>query len=508
METLLVSTKKISYQYFTSFFEGPVRIKLSQSAKDNIKRSHNNLQSILKNKEIVYGVNTGFGNLSHIPISDKDQKKLQTNLVKSHASGIGDALDAGTVRVVLFLKLLTYIHGYSGVRPVVANKIIKFINKDILPVIPKKGSVGASGDLAPLGHMALSLIGEGEVFYKNKKYLTKNILKKLGVKPIELGPKEGLSLINGTQVSTALAIKACITGESLLKTADIAGALSVENSLSSRSVFKSEIHKLKMHPGQQAAARNVYKLLTSSGIVRSHQECGKVQDPYSFRCIPHIHGACRDIFSGATYIVNNEINSVSDNPLIIDKKTVSSSGHFHAEHISQAMDTLAISFSEIGAISERRIHYFMKGIGEKIPPFVANNPGVESGYMIAHVTSTALASENKILAHPASVDSLPTSGGQEDLVSMAPGSVYKLERIYSNVASILAIELIVAGAANFVALKGISPGKGTKPVLEILNQICDFAKGDRPLSSEIENVSDLINSNELAQHVSKYLRLE
>ncbi len=282
----------------------------------------------------------------------------------------------------------------------------------------------------------------------------------------------------------------------------------MENSLSSRSVFKSEIHKLKMHPGQQAAARNVYKLLTSSGIVSSHQECGKVQDPYSFRCIPHIHGACRDIFSGATYIVNNEINSVSDNPLIIDKKTVSSSGHFHAEHISQAMDTLAISFSEIGAISERRIHYFMKGIGEKIPPFVANNPGVESGYMIAHVTSTALASENKILAHPASVDSLPTSGGQEDLVSMAPGSVYKLERIYSNVASILAIELIVAGAANFIALKGMSPGKGTKPVLEILNQICDFAKGDRPLSSEIENVSDLINSNALAQHVSKYLRLE
>ena len=508
METLRVSTKNITYRDFRPFFNGPVRVTLTKEASSNISRSNARLNSILKKEETIYGVNTGFGNLSHIAILPEDQKQLQINLIRSHAAGTGEPLDLGIVRSVLFLKLLTFAHGYSGVRLALANKIIQFINKDILPLIPEKGSVGASGDLAPLGHMALSLIGEGKVFYKGKKYDTRTALKKANVKPLVLGPKEGLSLINGTQVSTALAIKACLDGEILIKTADIAGALSVENSFSSRKVFRSEIHTIKKHPGQISSAKNVYKTLNGSEVVRSHDNCGRVQDPYSFRCIPHIHGACRDSFMNSVMIVNNEINSVSDNPLIMDKGNIVSSGHFHAEHLAQAMDTIGIAFSELGAISERRTHYFMKGVGDSIPPFVASDPGIESGYMIVHVTATALASENKTLAHPASIDSLPTSGGQEDQVSMAPWAGFKLLKIQKNLSNILAIEFIVAGAANNIISNDLKPGKGTAPVIAFLNENCSFNAGDRPMSSEIKKVSDSILSGHLLQIVSKYITLE
>ena len=508
METLRVSTKQLTYRDCEPFFEGPVRVSLTKEASTNIERSHNRLLSILEKKETIYGVNTGFGNLSHIAIEERDQKQLQVNLVRSHAAGSGEPLELGIVRTVLFLKLLTFARGYSGVSLSLAKKIIQFINKDIIPLIPEKGSVGASGDLAPLGHMALALIGEGKVFYKGKKYDSKIALKKAKVKPLVLGPKEGISLINGTQVSTALAIKGCLNGEILLKTADIAGALSVENSFSSRKVFRSEVHIIKKHKGQLACAKNVYKMLNGSDIVRSHSNCGRVQDPYSFRCIPHIHGACRDSFMNAAEMVNNEINSVSDNPLIMESGNVVSSGHFHAEHIAQAMDILAIAFSELGAVSERRTHFFMKGVGEKIPPFVASDPGIESGYMIAHVTATALASENKTLAHPASIDSLPTSGGQEDHVSMAPWAGLKLLSIQNNLSNILAIELMVAGAANKHISYDLRSGKGTAPVIKFLNENCSYSDGDRYLSPEIKKVSDSILSGYILNIVLKNLTLE
>ncbi|MFL3014538.1 MAG: histidine ammonia-lyase [Candidatus Neomarinimicrobiota bacterium] len=508
MKTLLVSTKKYTYQEFVSLLNGPVKVSLTKKAENNIKSSYRDLCSLLKEDQTIYGVNTGFGNLSNISISAADQRQLQINLVKSHASGVGHPIEIGVVRTILFLKLLTYSKGYSGVSLGLVKKIIQFINNDIMPVIPVKGSVGASGDLAPLGHMALSLIGQGKVYFKGKLMTASRALKMSNIKPLDLGPKEGLSLINGTQVSTAFSIKACIDGEILLRTADIAGALSVENSFSSRRVFRKDVHQLKDHPGQQVSARNVFKMLSGSDIVRSHGNCGKVQDPYSFRCIPHVHGACRDSFQLSAIMINNEINSVSDNPLIMDRSTVLSSGHFHAEHVAQALDMLAISFSEIGAISERRTHYFMKGIDPMVPPFITSDPGLESGYMIAHVTASALASENKTLAHPASVDSLPTSGGQEDQVSMAPWAGNKLFEIQRNVASILAIELMVAGAANKIASSNMQAGKGTELVLNILNDLCNYSKGDRSLSPEIEEITKLISSGYLTKDITKTLRLE
>ena len=508
MENLRISPKTLTYRDFSPFFNGPIRVKLTKESLLNIKESNKRLLLQISEGKTIYGVNTGFGNLSHIKIAPKDQKNLQLNLVRSHASGVGKPLELGIVRTIFVLKLLTYVKGYSGIRLEVAEKIVQFLNKDILPVIPEKGSVGASGDLAPLGHMALSLIGEGNVFFNGKKMTTKTALKKANINPLKLQAKEGLSLINGTQVSTAISIKTLLDGEALLKMADIAGALSVENSFASRKVFHKAVHSIKEHPGQQLSARNVYRLLKGSKRVQSHTNCGLVQDPYSFRCIPHIHGACRDSFSSAAKIINNEINSVSDNPLVLKNGEIVSSGHFHGEHLAQAMDILGIAFSELGAISERRSHYFMKGSEGKFPPFVAKSPGVESGYMIAHVTASALASENKTLAHPASVDSLPTSGGQEDLVSMAPWAGQKLLQIQKNLRYIIAIEMLIAGAANQIASSNIKSGKGTSPVIEILQSICNYNIGDRVLSQEIELISEKILNNDFINEIIKNNKLE
>ena len=508
MGLILISTKKYIYTDFKPFFLGPVNVALTKDSERNIIRSHKNLVSNLKMGKPIYGVNTGFGNLSNIPICGDDLEKLQINLVRSHASGIGRPLSLGIVRTIIFLKLLTFSKGYSGVSLNLVKTMVQLLNQDIMPVIPKKGSVGASGDLAPLGHIALVLIGEGEVFFRGRKVKTKTAFRKTRIVPISLKPKEGLSLINGTQVSTAIAIKTLIDGKKLLLAADIAGALSVENSFSSKKVFSKRIHDLKQHPGQKASARNILKLLNNSSIVYSHKDCGKIQDPYSFRCIPHVHGASRDMFNNAAIIINNEINSVSDNPLVFDKNSIETSGHFHAEHIAMALDSLAFSFSELGSISERRIHYFMKGIEKKVPQFVAMNPGLESGYMIAHVTSSSLASENKTLSHPASIDSLPTSGGQEDLVSMAPWAGYKVIQIQKNVNYIFAIELIVAGAANYVVSLNKKSGKGTSKVLKLLNEICSFDKRDRSLQYEITEVYKVLKLGHFQQDISKYLTLE
>ena len=508
MNSAVIGLKSLSYLDFNIFFKGPVVVSLSTEAHDNIVKSHTLFLQKLKTKDTIYGVNTGFGKLSNVLIDENNQKQLQKNLVRSHASGTGVPLEHGIVRTILYLKLLTYAKGYSGVRLDVAEKIIEFINNDILPVIPEKGSVGASGDLAPMGHMALALIGENDVFYKNKICKSIDVLNSLNIEPLELYPKEGLSLINGTQVSTAIAIKALLEGQTLMKSSDVVAGVSVENSFSSVQVFQEEIHEIKMHPGQRESAKNIYNLLENSEIVNSHNDCGKVQDPYSFRCIPHIHGACRDTFYNASKIINNEINSVSDNPLVMKNGSVVSSGHFHAEHVAQALDSISIAFCEFGAISERRTHYFMKGVEGRFHPFVTTNPGLESGYMIAHVTATALASENKTLAHPASIDSINSSAGQEDLVSMAPWAGMKLLQIQDNVATILAIELLVSGAANFIGSSNMNPGKGTREVIKSLRDKCFFGNGDRPLSNEIKTLKNYIKSGNLLSLVEQNITME
>ena len=415
MEGCIISNKSFTWRDLEHLIASPKPLRLSNHSKKAIKKSNQSLLKILRSDRVIYGVNTGFGKLSSVPIESKDLKKLQLNLVRSHAAGTGKPFDLGITRLTMALKILTWSKGYSGVRPKLVTLLLKMINHDILPVIPRQGSVGASGDLAPLSHVACSMIGEGMVYFNNRRISSMTAFKKAKLTPIALEAKEGLSLINGTQLSTAIAIKALSEACKVLLTADIVSAVSVEASLSTREVFKPAIHRLKKHKGQLVSAKNIYSLLDKSQIVESHKDCNKIQDPYCVRCIPHVHGASWEMFSNSEKIINNEINSVSDNPLIFPNGDVLSSGHFHAEPVAQALDALSIAMSEIGAISERRIHYFMKGADEQLPLFGAVNGGLESGFMLAHVTAASLASENKTLAHPASVDSISTSAGRKIL---------------------------------------------------------------------------------------------
>jgi len=507
MERLLISTSSITWKELSKLLKSPCRISMASEASLSIKNSHNVLKEILKSKQKVYGVNTGFGKLSNVSISPEDLSKLQLNLVRSHACGIGKSLDLGVTRVSMVLKLMTWAKGFSGIRPVLSKLLISMLNHDILPIMPRQGSVGASGDLAPLAHMALAIIGEGQVHFQDRTMPALIALKEADLEPIILEAKEGLSLINGTQVSTALGIRALFESEKLLKTADISGALSTEASLSTKTVFNPKVHKLKKHPGQLLVAKNIYNLLKGSEVVQSHKDCGQIQDPYSIRCIPHVHGASRDIFYNVEKIINNELNSISDNPLVFPNGEVLNSGHFHAEHVAQSLDTLSIAMSEIGAIAERRINYLMKGIGDRVPMFGAINPGLESGFMLAHVTAAALASENKTLAHPASIDSISTSAGQEDFVSMAPWAGRKSLRIISHVRSILSIEILVSGNINHRFHKKLSSSKGLIHIMNLLKRSKVLSIKDHPLSNDIEIIDRLIESGKITEIINKHIKL-
>ena len=503
MEALIFSNKSVSWDDLSHLVISPGRLKISSQTKKLIKISNDVLKDILKKGQLIYGVNTGFGKLSSVSIDQSDIKQLQLNLVRSHAAGIGKPFNIGIARVAMALKILTWSKGYSGVRPKLVNQLIAMLNKDIIPLIPSLGSVGASGDLAPLSHLACAMIGEGDVIYKGKTLSSKKALLSERLKPVELHAKEGLSLINGTQVSTALGVKALFEAQNLLYSADIISALSVESSLSTRQVFNSSIHKLKKHRGQNISAKNIYNLLNGSEIVSSHKDCDKVQDPYCMRCIPHIHGTSWEVFSNTEKTINNEINSISDNPLIFPNGSIRNSGHFHAEPVAQALDSLSVAISEIGAISERRIHYIMKGADGNLPMFGAVNSGLESGYMIAHVTAASLASENKTLAHPSSIDSITTSGGQEDIVSMAPWAGRSCLQIIENVRRILAIELLVSGNINHRFHQKLSSSKSLRALTLLLKQAKVLSMKDRVYSKDIEKVEDLLKKNKVFSTVNK-----
>ena len=504
MKALSITNKTCSLDYFLPCLNGPVKVRIDSDTRKSINQSHKIFLDLLSNGQKIYGVTTGFGDLSSISINENDQKQLQLNLLRSHATGVGKSFDLGITRIIMVLKLINWSKGVSGVRLKLVQLLKELLNHDILPVIPRQGSVGASGDLAPLAHMALPLIGEGLVNFQERIMPAMLAMKEVGLDPIILEPKEGLSLINGTQVSTAIAIKACLEAENILKVADLSGALSVESSLSSRSVFKSDIHKLKNHPGQRIVASNIWNLLNKSEIVSSHKNCDRMQDPYSFRCIPQVHGICRENYKCVKNIVENEANSVSDNPIIMPNGKVLNSGHFHAESIAQAMDNLAIAIAEIGSIAERRIHYFMKGISDNVPSFIASNPGLESGFMTAHVTAASLVSENKVLTHPASVDSISTSGGQEDFVSMAPWAARKCLRVIDNVRNILSIELLASTTINELFHTPLKMANAFIPVLKLMKKHVHYSKTDRPLYSDIKVISELIKSKQILSSIKNY----
>jgi histidine ammonia-lyase len=420
------------------------RVSLADSAWPAIARSREIIEKTLASGQAVYGVNTGFGKLAATRIADSDLKTLQRNLVLSHSAGVGAPLSDAVVRLVMALKVASLSRGHSGVRRVVVERLLDLLNKNVLPVIPEKGSVGASGDLAPLAHMSAVLIGEGHARIDGQTMSGHAALAKAGLQPLELEAKEGLALLNGTQVSTALALVGLFAAESNLEAALIAGALSTDAIKGSDTPFDARVHEARGQLGQIETASILRALMHGSAIRQSHLGCDRVQDPYSIRCQPQVLGPCLDMLRYAANVFAIETNAATDNPLIFDDGAVLSGGNFHAEPVAIAADALAIAIAEIGALSERRIALLIDSSLSGLPPFLASESGVNSGFMIAHVTAAALASENKSLAHPASVDSLPTSANQEDFVSMATFAARRLGAMNANVSHILGIELLAA----------------------------------------------------------------
>lgn len=394
----------------------------------------------------VYGINTGFGAFANRKIPPEHLDRLQLNLVRSHAAGVGEALDAPLTRRLMLLKANGLAGGFSGVRPEVVDALLALVNADVLPVIPRTGSVGASGDLAPLAHLSLALIGEGEARRGEKALAGPAVMQAAGRSPLVLTAKEGLALLNGTQLSAALTVEGCLRVDRLLRSAIAAGALSVEALAGSYAPFDARIHAARGQRGQIEVARCLRDLLTDSAIKRSHADCDRVQDPYAVRCMPQVMGALWDTLTHARGIVEIECNAATDNPLVLGDDIISG-GNFHAAPLGYVCDFLAIALADCASMAERRIDLLDRRVNPNLNLFLAGEPGLESGFMIAHVTSAALASANKTLAHPASVDTVPTSAGQEDHVAMAPWAAEKLLAICDNTEKVLAIELLAAAHA-------------------------------------------------------------
>ncbi len=496
--TIKIDGKGFSFDELRGFISGE-RAEASRGAISRIEKVRKFVEGKLASEEAYYGINTGFGNMASCHISHDDLEKLQENLIISHAVGVGDPLPPDIAKLIMLLRANVLAAGYSGIRPETFHLLVNMMNRDLIPVIPEKGSVGASGDLAPLAHLALTLIGRGEVFYKGLIMPAVEALRSERLEPIKLQAKEGIALINGTQAIAAIGCMAHIRMENLIKVADIVGALSVEGDLASVSPFDERIHKLRPHPGQISTAANVRKLLRDSEIIADHENCGRVQDPYSFRCIPQVHGAVKDAVSYSREVVAREIGSCTDNPLLFAKDDeILSGGNFHGEPLAFAMDMLAIAAAELGSISERRVAVLTTPIEGEIPTkSLVPNPGLSSGLMTPHVTMSALVSENKVLAHPSSVDSIPTFGGQEDHVSMGTIGARKALQIIENVEQILAIELFAACQAIDLQCKHGRPGKGTAAVFDLVRK--DIAKidEDREYRLDINRSIELVRNGEV-----------
>jgi histidine ammonia-lyase len=466
-------------------------LALDPAAQHDVDRASDVIASIASRDASVYGVNTGFGKLAQTRIPRDKLADLQRNLVVSHACGVGAPLPREVVRLTLALKVNSLARGYSGVRWSVIQTLLACLERDVLPVIPGQGSVGASGDLAPLAHLSAALIGVGDAMLDGRRMPAAEAFAAAEIALLELRAKEGLALLNGTQVSTALALRGLIGSEDVLAASLVAGALSIEAALGSVKPFDPRIHAVRGHASQSDVAAAVRGLIEGSAINESHRDCGRVQDPYSLRCIPQVLGACLRTLRDAAAVLVDEANAVSDNPLVFaDTGEVISGGNFHAEPVALVADALAVAIAEIGNISERRCALLVDPTFSALPAFLATDPGLESGYMIAQVTAAALASENKGLAHPASVDSIPTSAGQEDHVSMATHGARRLDDMLRNAANIVAIELL--SAARGIAFR--RPLRTSAVLESVLAQVAPDGggTGDRYLAPEIERVAALV----------------
>ena len=470
-------------------------VRLAEEARERALAGRAVIERALDSGSPIYGVTTGFGKLSDIRIPHDQIRQLQVNLLRSHACGVGDPLPEPEVRAAILLRANSLAKGYSGVRPEVIESLIEILNRNIVPVVPSRGSVGASGDLAPSAHMALVLIGEGKADYQGERLPGAMALRRAGMVPLELQAKEGLSLLNGTQFMASAGGLAIVRAGILMDTADVAASLSLEVLLGSVAADDMRIHQVRPHPGQNKTAANIRLLLRNSAIVESHRDCGRIQDAYSLRCVPQVHGAVRDALEHIREVLSREINSATDNPLVFPEgDAILAGGNFHGAPLGYACDYAAIALADLANISERRLERLVNPDLSGLPAFLTPRPGLSSGYMMLQVTVASLVSENKILAHPASVDSIPTSANKEDHVSMGMTAALKLRSIVDNLEIVLAGEILAACQAMEFR-KPLEPGEGTGKAYSLVRQVIPPLENDREISHDLAILRDLIHQN-------------
>lgn len=495
----IITDASVSIENIDQIISNNLKISLDKNVIERVKKSRSVIEDILQSDDkAIYGVTTGFGKFADVRISPDNIDELQHRIVLSHAAGVGDPMPEEIVRIMMLIKIISLSQGYSGIRLQTLQLLIDLFNQHIVPVVPSKGSVGASGDLAPLAHMALVLIGEGEAFTDSKRMKSEDALKSQGLEAVQLRAKEGLAILNGTQAINAYAVHNIIEAQKLIAMADLIGAMSLETLNGTLTAFDPRIHAVRRHNGQQRSAQYVRHLLKGSEIVSSHSHSDhRVQDAYCLRCIPQVHGTVRDTVEYVKSVVLNELNAVTDNPLVFpDQGDVLSGGNFHGEPIGMVMDFLAIALSELGSISERRIAHYMDQSMSELPAFLVEEGGINSGYMMAHVTAAALVSENKTLSHPATVDSIPTSSNKEDHVSMGTWAARKCYDIVDNIFNVLAIELLCA-AQGLDFRKPLKPALVTEEVYNLIRRRIPFWKEDRWMSRDIEIAKEVLRSNEI-----------
>jgi histidine ammonia-lyase len=511
LKKLLIDGESLTIEDVIAVARENVEVTLSEDAKEKVRESRKVLEQFVRDKKIIYGVTTGFGALGNVNISEKNTKKLQINLIRSHSACVGKPLEREIVRALMLLRANTLAKGNSGIKLETLETLIRMLNSGVHPVIPEKGSVGASGDLGPLSHMVLVMIGEGEAEYNGKRMSGKEALKKAGIQLVQLDFKEGVALNNGTQMMTAIATLAVSDAEKLLKTAEIAAALSLEALEGISDAFDERIHKIRPHKGQIAVAQNLRTLVAGSRLILSGKEAVErglhPQDPYSLRCVPQALGSACDAVAYVKGVVEVEINSATDNPLVFaDDKACLSGGNFHGQPIAVVMDFLATALTVVGNISERRTARLIdENLNKGLPQFLVQKnieKGLHSGLMYAQYVAAALASENKTLAHPASVDSIPTSANFEDFVSMGPIAARKAREVLMNVEYIVAIELLCAAQA--IDFRGPGKlGKGTKAAYELLRERVSVLKEDRVLSGDIETLKSMVHDGSFVKASEK-----
>ncbi|HEY1403541.1 MAG TPA: histidine ammonia-lyase, partial [Pyrinomonadaceae bacterium] len=486
--------QSLSLEQIAEVARGAEHVRLGAAARARVEASRAVVERIVEEGRVVYGVNTGFGKLSDYSIPREELRELQLNLVRSHSCGVGSPLGMDETRAMMLLRANVLALGYSGARTLVVETLIEMLERGVVPVVPEKGSVGASGDLAPLAHLALAVIGEGESFYEGTRMSGAEALARAGIRPIELEAKEGLALLNGTQALAAVGALALRRAEQLARAADVAGAMSLEALRGTPAAFDARLHNARPHPGQMAAAAHLRELLSESEIRESHIENDpRVQDAYSLRCMPQVHGAARDCFRHARAAVEIETGAATDNPLVFaDTAELISGGNFHGAPLALQFDYSAIALTHLMNICERRIERLVNpDMNEGLPPFLTAHPGTSSGFMIAQVSAVALLNEMKVLAHPATTDNLPTSAGKEDHVSMGMTAALKLRAMASNAEYVLAIELLAA-AEGLEYRAPLKPGLGVRRAYEIVRAHAPRLTRDRPLSPDIERLAVVI----------------